>query len=177
MIMNGTGRPNSQPSTSTRLRPQRSASWPETRLAKRLDDAEADDERDDERRRGDAEFLRADERHDRALDPDHAADEGVDQDEQRELPPIGAKPECNGAGHVGIVPGSSSRVRPVMIGEIWYSLCGPVTMDRRRPQRHESARLTFTERFRLLAHGFHRKSTRRAGGESVSVEPLARGDR
>ncbi len=33
MIMNGTGRPTSQPRTRTRLRPQRSASWPETRLA------------------------------------------------------------------------------------------------------------------------------------------------
>ena len=33
MIMNGTGRPTSQPRTRTRLRPQASASWPETRLA------------------------------------------------------------------------------------------------------------------------------------------------
>ena len=36
MIMKGTGRPNSQPRTSTRLRPQTSARCPETRLAKAL---------------------------------------------------------------------------------------------------------------------------------------------
>ncbi len=33
MIMKGTGRPMSQPRTRTRLRPQASASWPETRFA------------------------------------------------------------------------------------------------------------------------------------------------
>lgn len=35
-IMKGTGKPSSQPITSTRLRPQASASWPDTRLAKAL---------------------------------------------------------------------------------------------------------------------------------------------
>ena len=35
----------------------------------------------------------ADQRHDRSFDPDHAADEGVDQDEQRELPPVLLEPE------------------------------------------------------------------------------------
>src|SRR6516165_1348376 len=33
MIMNGTGRPTSQPRTRTRLRPQASANWPEIRFA------------------------------------------------------------------------------------------------------------------------------------------------
>src|SRR6185437_15355855 len=33
MIMKGTGRPTSHPSTRTRLRPQASANWPDTRLA------------------------------------------------------------------------------------------------------------------------------------------------
>src|SRR6185503_3811347 len=33
MIMNGTGRPTSHPRIRTRLRPQASASWPETKLA------------------------------------------------------------------------------------------------------------------------------------------------
>src|SRR5579859_873639 len=36
MIMKGTGRPTSQPRIRTRLRPQASASWPETRLASAL---------------------------------------------------------------------------------------------------------------------------------------------
>src|SRR5581483_6593742 len=36
MIMKGTGTPTSQPKTSTRLRPQESARWPETRFATAL---------------------------------------------------------------------------------------------------------------------------------------------
>ena len=88
MIMKGTGRPTSQPSTRTRLRPQASASWPETRLAKAFTTPKLTMKDDDERRRRDAEFLGADQRHDGALDADHAADEGVDQDQQRELGPV-----------------------------------------------------------------------------------------
>ncbi len=48
-------------------------------IGERPDDAEADEEGDDERRRSYLEFLDADERHAHALDPDNAADEGVDQ--------------------------------------------------------------------------------------------------
>jgi hypothetical protein len=93
MIRNGTGRPTSQPRTSTRLRPPGVGELAGDEIGKGLDDAEADDEGDDERRRGDAELLRADQRHDRSLDPDHAADEGVNQDEQRELPPVLLQPQ------------------------------------------------------------------------------------
>jgi hypothetical protein len=58
-----------------------------------FDNAKADDEGYDNRRRGNAEFFRPDQRHDRSLDPNHAADKGVDQDEQRELPPVFLEPE------------------------------------------------------------------------------------
>jgi len=34
------------------------------------------------------EFLRADQRHDGSLDPDHAAYEGVNEHQQRELVPV-----------------------------------------------------------------------------------------
>ena len=101
MIMNGTGRPISQPRTSTRLRPQASASCPEHEIGQRLDHPEADDEGDDERRRCDAEFFRSDERHDRSLNPDHAADEGIDQNEQGELPPVAVQPEPDRPGASG----------------------------------------------------------------------------
>ena len=93
MIMNGTGRPKSQPRTSTRLRPHTIGELSGDQIGERLDHAEADDEGDDKRRRGDAELFRADQRHDRALDPDHAADEGVDQDQQRELRPVLLEPK------------------------------------------------------------------------------------
>jgi hypothetical protein len=42
-------------------------------------------------------FLGADQWHDRALNPNHAADEGVDQNQQRELPPIGEQSEGDAA--------------------------------------------------------------------------------
>ena len=76
-------------------------------MANGLDDAEADDEGDDERRRSDPEFLRADQRHDGAFDADHAADKGVDQNEQRELPPVGAQPEATTLGLNRLVIGRS----------------------------------------------------------------------
>src|SRR5262249_38919432 len=60
-----------------------------------LDYAEADDEGDDQRRRGNPEFLGADQWDYGAFDPDHAADKGVYQDEQGELPPIGAQPKTD----------------------------------------------------------------------------------
>ena len=58
-----------------------------------LDDAEADDEGDDDRGRSDLELFRADQRDHRPLQPDHAADEGIDEDEQRELLPVLAQAE------------------------------------------------------------------------------------
>ena len=60
-----------------------------------LDDAEADDEGDDDRGRSDVEFFGADQRDDRSLQPDHAADKGVDENQQRELLPILAQAESD----------------------------------------------------------------------------------
>ena len=79
--------------------------------------AEADDEGDDQRRRGDAEFLRADQRHDGALDADHAADEGVDQHQQRKLLPVGLEAERDrraprtATRHCAAAPAFAARVR------------------------------------------------------------------
>ena len=64
-----------------------------------LDDAEGDDEREDHHLRADVELLSADERNDGALEPHHAADEGVDEDEERELREVLPQPEAHGAGH------------------------------------------------------------------------------
>ena len=60
-----------------------------------LDDAEADDERHDQCRRSDPEFMRANQRYDRSFHADHAADAGVDQDEEGELRPVRFEPEGN----------------------------------------------------------------------------------
>ena len=98
MIMNGTGRPTSQPRTRTRLRPQASASWPETRLANAFTTPKLTMKETTSVVETDAELLGADQRHDRSLDPDHAADEGVDQDEQRELPPVLLEPQSDRRG-------------------------------------------------------------------------------
>jgi hypothetical protein len=54
-------------------------------IGDRLDDPEADDERDHDRGRSDAEFFGAEQRGDGPLQADHAADEGVDENEQQEL--------------------------------------------------------------------------------------------
>ena len=85
MIRNGTGRPTSQPATRIRLRPTRSEKRPAKRLASALTTPKRDDEGEDDGRGGQAELLLGQERHDRALQADHAADEGVDEDQQREL--------------------------------------------------------------------------------------------
>ena len=61
----------------------------------RFDDAEAHDEGNDDRGRGDLEFFRADKGDHRPLQPHHAADERIDEDEQRELPPVLAQTELN----------------------------------------------------------------------------------
>jgi len=71
-------------------------------IGDRLDDAEADDERDHDRGRSDAEFFCADQRDDGPLQADHAADKGVDDNEQRELLPVLAQPKDrlnDGRGH------------------------------------------------------------------------------
>ena len=93
MIMNGTGRPNEPAEDQDPLAAPCVGELPGDEIGEGLDDAEADDEGDDQGRRGDAEFFRADQRHDGALDADHAADEGVDQHEQRELAPVGLEPK------------------------------------------------------------------------------------
>ncbi len=62
-------------------------------VGQRLDDAEGDDEGEGDRARGQAELLLGQERHDGPLQPDHAADEGVDQDQEAELLPVLAQTE------------------------------------------------------------------------------------
>ena len=53
-----------------------------------LNDPEAHDEGNDNRGRCDLELLRADEGDDRPLHSHHAADKGVDENQQRELSPV-----------------------------------------------------------------------------------------
>ncbi len=60
-----------------------------------LDDAEAHDEGDNDRGRSNLEYFRADKRDHSPLQPHHAADERIDEDEQRELPPILAQAELD----------------------------------------------------------------------------------
>src|SRR5207244_11799753 len=60
---------------------------------------EGDDEGEDRRRRTEAEVPLANQRQQAPLEPDHAADERVQRDEQRELPSIGAQTQPDVAGH------------------------------------------------------------------------------
>src|SRR6266516_2293772 len=70
-----------------------------SQVRERLGRAEGDDESKDRRRRAEAEVLLADERQHAALETDHAADERVQRDEQRELVRVGAQAEPDVAGH------------------------------------------------------------------------------
>ena len=75
-------------------------------------------------------LLRADERDDGALEADHPAHEGVDHDEQRELPPVllQAKPDGSPSPVTGSALGDRAAVRaglevgrvsgPVLFGEM-----------------------------------------------------------
>ena len=119
MIMNGTGKPEQPAEDEHPLAAPFVGELAGDEVGERLHHAEADDEGDDQRRRGDAEFFRADQRHDGALDADHAADEGVDQHQQRELPPVGFEAErdftrLSSARHRGAPaakPAFAARVR------------------------------------------------------------------
>ena len=61
---------------------------PGDEVGKGLHDSEADDERDNNCRRSDPEFLGADQRHHRPLEAHHAPDEGIKEHEERELLPV-----------------------------------------------------------------------------------------
>ena len=93
MMRIGTGRPKSQPATRIRLRPKRSESRPAKRLASALTTPKETMKERRDRSRGQAELLLGQQRHDGALQADHAADEGVDQDQEPELLPVGAQAE------------------------------------------------------------------------------------
>ena len=67
-------------------------------VRERLGDPEGDDEGEDRALRGEPEVVLADERKHAPLEPDHRADEGVQGDEQGELPGVRAKPEANRLG-------------------------------------------------------------------------------
>ncbi len=58
-----------------------------------FDDAKAHDERHDQSGRCNAELLRTDQRHHCALDANHAANKGVDQNEKGELRPVLLEPQ------------------------------------------------------------------------------------
>jgi hypothetical protein len=87
-------------------------------IGERLHHPEADDEGNDQRRGGDVEFLHADQRHDGALDADHAADKGVDQHQQRKLPPVGLEAERDARCRVAhrAAPAFAARVRAAFGG-------------------------------------------------------------
>ena len=98
MMRNGTGRPNSQPAISIRLRPMRSENRPATRFASALTSPKVTMKERAIVRGGQAELVLGQQRHDRALDADHAADEGVDEHQQRELLPVVAQAEPDRRG-------------------------------------------------------------------------------
>ena len=66
----------------------------------RLRHAKHDDERQDGRPSGELKLLFGEERQNAALHADHRADERVDDDEQRELRDVLAKPETNDGWHM-----------------------------------------------------------------------------
>ena len=68
----------------------------------RLYRTEADDKREDGRFRREAELALREQRQDCTLQADHPADKRVDEDEQRELAPVAAQPQCEaGSGRFG----------------------------------------------------------------------------
>src|SRR5207237_8070894 len=69
---------------------------PGKQVGERFDDAEADKEGKDDGLRDEPEVRLGDERDDGALEPHHRSDEGIDDDEQRELTPVGAEAETDG---------------------------------------------------------------------------------
>src|SRR5262249_41707914 len=76
---------------------------PGDEIRHRLDESETDDEGNNEGVGGDAELLGADQRHDGPLQADHAADKGIDDDEQRELLPVLPQPKSD-IGHQSYPP-------------------------------------------------------------------------
>ena len=88
MIMNGTGTPTTQPATSTFFLPDAIRQGARYQVGARLDHPEGDDEREDRRVQHQPELLGADQGDHGALQAYHPAHEGVDQDQQRELPPV-----------------------------------------------------------------------------------------
>jgi hypothetical protein len=81
---------------------------PRGEVGARLDQPERDDERERHQLRGEAELLGADQRQDRALQADHAADEEVDGDEQRELRPVLPQPQP----HPMVLHASAAHAEP-----------------------------------------------------------------
>jgi hypothetical protein len=110
MIMNGTGTPTSQPRIRTRCEVTGN------KIGAGLHYAEADDEGKDQRRRGNVKRFCADQRHDCALDSDHAADESIDQHEQRKLRPVRAQAESD-AGADGRLGGRRTHSAAVAMPE------------------------------------------------------------
>ena len=94
-ISSGTGSASSQPRTSSRLRPTRSARPPAARFESAFAIPKATTKERIAACRGEAEVLLADERQDAALESDHRADEGVQPDEQPELAGVRAQAELN----------------------------------------------------------------------------------
>ena len=114
-ISSGTGSATSQPITSSRLRPTRSASPPAARFVSAFAAPKATTKARIAARRVEPEVLLADERQHAALEPDHRADERVQRDEQAELARVRAQPEPNvghalDCGPAGAVGGDDRRL-------------------------------------------------------------------
>lgn len=73
------------PDDQDRFAPDAVGETPRDVVRKRLRDAEDDDERQNGALRREMKFVLGDRGEDRPLHPDHRANEGVDDDEQREL--------------------------------------------------------------------------------------------
>jgi len=69
---------------------------PREEVGERFDDAKADKEGKDGGLRHEPKVRLGDEWDDGALEPHHRSDEGIDDDEQRELTPVGAEAEPDG---------------------------------------------------------------------------------
>ena len=177
----GTGRPISQPATRTGLRPYRSDRVPAARLVSALVMPKATMKVSGGGERAEREDLLGQQRQHGAFLADHAADEGVDRDEQGELGQVGAQPEpdrrCRrGGGHrpgarawpVAAAQSSGPPTRTASRG------ARPVRAGWRRSRRVRRARTSPSSAGRQLGRAARRGHRARHGGRRAGARRRTR---
>ena len=164
-ISSGTGSATSQPITSSRLRPSRSASSPAARLVSAFAAPKATTKARIAEVEREAEVLLADQRQHAALEPDHAADERVQPDEQAELACVRAQAELDRSGHAGTL------ASPDAVGGDDLLLVG-------RPRRHVGEqrlgeRVGIGEREHRVVGALEADRGERVAGEAAAADRAA----